>query len=207
MTDIPSPPSAPNPVTRALDRPVRAMQIAMGWGLIALCLATTYEILARKFFGLSLQGINEIGAYMLAISSTWGFSIALLQRAHSRVDFLFPRFPPALQALLNLLSALALAGIAAFAAWQGWGVLADTLRWQATANTPLQTPMWIPQSLWLVGLVIFSGVSAALAVHALLLFVRDRRALNRFYGPPSLKEQIEFETQLTLPVETKEAAR
>lgn len=196
-----------NPVTRVLDRPVRAMQIVMGWALIALCLATTYEILARKLFGLSLQGINEVGAYMLAISSAWGFSIALLQRAHSRVDFLFPRFPPALQALLNLLTAFALAGIAAFAAWQGWGVLADTLRWQATANTPLQTPMWIPQSLWLVGLVIFSGVSAACAVHALLLFVRDRRTLNRFYGPPSLKEQIELETQLTLPAETKETPR
>lgn len=207
MTDTPSPSSAPNPVTRALERPVRAMQIVMGWALIALCLATTYEILARKLFGLSLQGINEVGAYMLAISSAWGFSIALLQRAHSRVDFLFPRFPPALQALLNLITALALAGIAAFAAWQGWAVLADTLRWQATANTPLQTPMWIPQSLWLVGLVIFSAVSAACAVHALLLFLRDRRTLNRYYGPPSLKEQIELETQLDLPAETKETLR
>lgn len=183
------------------------MQIVMGWALLALCLATTYEILARKLFGLSLQGINEIGAYMLAISSSWGFSIALLQRAHSRVDFLFPRFPPALQAVLNLLTALTLAGIAAFAAWQGWGVLADTLRWQATANTPLQTPMWIPQSLWLAGLVVFSGVSAAGAVHATLLFVRDRRTLNRFYGPPSLKEQIELETNLSLPADAREGTR
>lgn len=183
------------------------MQIVMGWGLLALCLATTYEILARKLFGLSLQGINEIGAYMLAISSTWGFSIALLQRAHSRVDFLFPRFPPAFQAVLNLLTALTLAGIAAFAAWQGWGVLSDTLRWQATANTPLQTPMWIPQSLWLAGLVVFSGVSGAGAVHALLLFIKDRRRLNRFYGPPSLKEQIELEANLSLPADVKESAR
>jgi len=207
VTDFPSPAPPSNPVNRALERPVRAMQIVMGWGLIALCLATTYEILARKLFGLSLQGINEIGAYMLAISSTWGFSIALLQRAHSRVDFLFPRFPPALQAVLNLITALTLAGIAAFAAWQGWGVLADTLRWQATANTPLQTPMWIPQGLWLAGLVVFSGVSAAGAVHASLLFVKDRRKLNRFYGPPSLKEQIELETNLSLPADAKEPAR
>ena len=67
--------------------------------------------------------------------------------------------------------------------------------------------MWIPQGLWLAGLVVFSGVSAACAVHALLLFVRDRRRLNRLYGPPSLKEQIELETNLALPADAKEPSR
>lgn len=196
-----------NPVARFLEAPVRAMQLLMGWCLIALCIATTYEVLMRRFFGLSLQGVNEIGAYMLAISSTWGFSMALLQRAHSRVDFLFPRFPVPMRRVLNLVAAVTLGAIAVFAAFQGWGVLADTLRWQARANTPLQTPMWVPQGLWLVGLIVFAGVSAALAAHAVILMFRDRAALDRYYGPPSIKEQIEIETQGNLPLPTEGDAK
>lgn len=192
-----------NPLARRLEAPVRWMQIAMGWCLVGICLATTYEILARRLFGSSIQGVNEVGAYLLAIASTWGFSAALLQRAHARVDFLFQYFPPALQSVLNMLASVSLAGLAIFSAWQGWRVLSDTLRWQAHAATPLQTPLWIPQSLWLAGLVAFAGVAAACAIHALILMFSDRRKLDRFYGPPSLKEQIEIETQGTLPTDGK----
>ena len=187
-----------NPVARLAAAPVRLMQVAMGWVLIALCLATSVEILGRKLFGFSLQGVNEIGAYVLAVSSTWGFSAAMLQRAHARVDFLFVRFPPGMQAVLNVLAAVMFAGLAIFSAVEGWNVLKDTLRWQATANTPLQTPLWIPQSLWLAGLVVFSCLTAAMAAHALVLLFRDHTRLNRFYGPPSLQEQIEIETQGTV---------
>lgn len=195
MSEDHTPVAHANPVARRLEPPVRWMQIVMGWALVALCIATTVEVLGRRLFGFSLQGVNEIGAYLLAVSSTWGFSIALLQRAHSRVDFLFPRFPVALQSVLNLVASVLLGAIGIFAAIQGWQVLKDTLRWQATANTPLQTPMWIPQGLWLIGLIVFAAVSGALAVHAIYLAFRDRTLLNRYYGPPSLQEQIDLETQ------------
>lgn len=186
-----------NPIQRFAGPTVRVMQIVMGWALIGICLATVYEIAARQL-GSSIQGINEVGAYLLAVVSSWGFSAALLSRAHSRVDFLFPRFPSWLQSVLNVVAAITLAALAIFSAWQGWGVLADTLRWQAHASTPLQTPLWIPQSLWLFGLVVFAGVSAASAVHAALLLGRDRRRLDVLYGPPSIQEQIEIETQGSL---------
>lgn len=196
-----------NPLARAITGPVRGLQILMGWAMLALCVATAVEVVGRKFFGFSIQGVNEIGAYMLAISSTWGFSAALIQRAHARVDFLFPRFPTSWHAPLNALAAVLFAALALFAAWEAWGVLSDTLRWQARASTPLQTPLWIPQSLWLLGLVVFSAVSFAMAVHALLLLVRDRDRLNRYYGPPSLIEQIEIETQGTIDLPPEGAVR
>ncbi|CAH1649083.1 MULTISPECIES: TRAP transporter small permease [unclassified Chelatococcus] len=201
-------PGAPlehNPLALYCERPVRWMQIAMGWCLVGLCLATTYEIIGRRLFGASLQGVNEIGAYLLAIASTWGFSAALLQRAHARVDFLFQYFPRPVQTLLNLIAAISLSALAIFSAWQGWGVLSDTLRWQAHAATPLQTPLWIPQSLWLAGLVVFAGLATACAAHAAILIVKDPARLDLYYGPPSLKEQIEIETQGTLPAEEARA--
>jgi TRAP-type C4-dicarboxylate transport system permease small subunit len=203
MADNTLPIGHQNPVARALDRPVRWMQIATGWALILICLATTYEVFVRRMFGSSIQGVNEIGAYLLAIVSSWGFSAALLQRAHSRVDFLFQYFPRLLQSILNAIAALLLAGLAVFSAWQSWRVIAETLRWQTHANTPLQTPLWIPQSLWLIGLVAFAGVATAFAIHALILLCTDRPKLDAYYGPPSVMEQIDIETQGTLPREEK----
>ncbi len=56
-----------NPVARVLGRPVRWMQILCGWALLAICFATLYDIVARRLFNHSVQGVNEIGAYLLAI--------------------------------------------------------------------------------------------------------------------------------------------
>ena len=188
-----------NPIARWVGPPVRWMQIACGWALIAICFATFYDIVARRLFAHSVQGVTELGAYLLAIVSAFGFSSALLQKAHSRVDFLFPRMSSFVVALLNLLAAVLLAGLAAISVWQGWHVLDESLLFDSRASTPLQTPMWIPQGLWLTGLAVFAGVTFACAVHAAILFVKDRSRLNDLYGPLSLEGQIAVETQGTLP--------
>jgi len=188
-----------NPVARWVGPPVRWMQIACGWALMAICFATLYDIVARRLFGHSVQGVTELGAYLLAIVSAFGFSSALLQKAHSRVDFLFPRMPPFMVSVLNLAAAVLLFGLAAISVWQGWHVLDESLLFDSRASTPLQTPMWIPQGLWFIGLAVFAGVTGACAVHAAILFVRDRSRLNELYGPLSLEGQIAVETQGTLP--------
>ena len=188
-----------NPIARWAGPPVRWMQIACGWALMAICFATLYDIVARRLFGHSVQGVTELGAYLLAIVSAFGFSSALLQKAHSRVDFLFPRMPPSLISVLNLAAAVLLFGVAAISVWQGWHVLDESLLFDSRASTPLQTPLWIPQGLWLGGLAVFAGVTFACAVHAAILFVKDRGRLNELYGPLSLEGQIAVETQGTLP--------
>ena len=188
-----------NSVARWVGPPVRWMQIACGWALMAICFATLYDIVARRMFGHSVQGVNELGAYLLAIVSAFGFSSALLQKAHSRVDFLFPRFSPFVVSVLNLVAAVLLFGVAAISVWQGWHVLEESLLFDSRASTPLQTPMWIPQGLWLTGLSVFAGVTFACAVHAAILFLTDRRRLNDLYGPLSVEGQIAIETQGTLP--------
>ena len=151
-----------NPVARWTGPPVRWMQIACGWALMAICFATLYDIVARRLFAHSVQGVTELGAYLLAIVSAFGFSSALLQKAHSRVDFLFPRMPPLMVSVLNLAAAVLLFGLAAISVWQGWHVLDESLLFDSRANTPLQTPMWIPQGLWLTGLAVFAGVTVRL---------------------------------------------
>ncbi len=184
-----------NPIVRACQRPIRWMQIAGGWALVAICFATLYDIVARRLIGHSMQGVNEVGAYLLAIVSAFGFSSALLQKAHSRVDFLFAYLPKPVPAWLNAAAAVLLAAMGVFSAWQGWIVLRESFEFSSRAPTPLQTPLWIPQSLWLMGLAAFAALALACAIHAVWLLARDQARLNALYGPLSTEGQIAVETQ------------
>ncbi len=176
-----------------LYRIARVMVIASGWWLLAIVAMTCIEIIGRKFLGFSLQAVDELGAYSLAVTSAFGFTLTLLNRGHTRVDFLMTRLPVAGQAWLNALAMLLLAALALFAAWRGANVLAETIEFQSRATTPLQTPLWIPQSLWLAGITLFALACAMLAGHAVGLLVRDRTRLNTLYGPMTLDEEIRHE--------------
>ncbi len=176
-----------------LYRLSRLMVIACGWWLLAIVAMTCIEIVGRKFFGFSLQAVDELGAYSLAVTSAFGFTFTLLNRGHTRVDFLMTRLPAGAQAWLNALAMVLLAALALFAAWRGTNVLAESIEFQSRATTPLQTPLWIPQSLWLAGITLFAFASALLAGHALALLVRDRTRLNTLYGPMTLDEEIRHE--------------
>ena len=43
-------------------------------------------IIARKLFSYSLQGVDEIGGYVVAITGTFGFAYALINRTHTRIE-------------------------------------------------------------------------------------------------------------------------
>lgn len=183
-----------NPLTRAVNPLARFLALIAGYMLLGVALFVTAEILVRRFFNISLQGGDELGGYMLAILAAFGFSYALIERAHTRVEILIERVGPRMQAMLNVFSAWCIALMAAFMAWRAWTTLMESVEYRSLSGTPLMTPLWQPQSLWFAGLLLFAGISLAVAVHATLLMLRDRRRLNRFYGIKTLEEVIEEET-------------
>ena len=171
----------------------RTAAIACGWGLLLLSLLTCVEIVGRKLFGFTLHGIDEIGGYAFAVVTAFGFSLTLLRRAHTRVDLVLARLPARAQALLNVLAVVAIAGFAIFIAARAWAVVEESLEFRSVSNSPLQVPMWLPQGAWFTGLVLFAATAIVLAVHAVVLWIRDARAVNARYGPPTVLEEIEGE--------------
>ena len=97
----------------------RACAIVAGWALLAISFATVIEILGRKYFGFSFRSLDEIGGYMLAGVSAFGFAYALTKHSHMRVTLLFPYVPASVQSLLNALAMVSLAAMAAFCALRG----------------------------------------------------------------------------------------
>ena len=182
-----------NPVERALRPIARGAVIVCGWWLLAVAVLTCVEIVGRKLFGFSLQGVDEIGGYTLAFTSSLALTYALLNRGHTRVDFLFARFPALLQAVINVLALALLAALALFASWRGFTIVAESVELQSRSITPLQTPMWLPQTLWLAGLVLFALTAVALALHAAKLLTAGPARVNALYGPLTVEEEIEQE--------------
>jgi len=173
---------------------------------MAISVLTCIDIIGRKFFAFSFQGVDELSGYAMAIVSAAGFAYALSTRAHMRITLLFPYIPSVARSALNVVAMLTLAAMAVFCAVRGFaevqaslgvdrGDWTDPMQWRRV-NTPLQTPLWIPQVLWFSGLALFAAMTTACAVQAAGLLFRDRARLDRLYGPHTLDEEIETEIAL-----------
>ena len=171
---------------------VRAAAIASGWALMAISFATVFEIIARKL-GYSLKSIDELGGYTLAITSAAGFSWALVTRAHMRITLVVNWMPRPVRRLLDAVAMLALAAMAVFCAWRGYAEFSTNVMSGRPSNTPMQTPLWVPQGLWFAGLVLFALCTALAAVHAAWLLFVDGARLERLYGPQTLEEEVSSE--------------
>ena len=183
-----------NPVTRAAQPITRLEALACGWALLVFTFATCLEIVLRKL-GYSLQGIDELGSYLMAILSCAGFAWTLVHNAHTRIDIVLVAAPRGVQASLNTIAAVTLAALAAFMVWRAGHELYDSVDFKSVSTSPLQVPIWIPQSLWFAGLTLFALVACAYAAHTVVLLYCDRAALNRYYGPPSIEQEVGVELQ------------
>ena len=151
---------------------VRIAVWASGLMIIIVALLIGIEVLLRKFAGISTGGADELSGYALAISSSWAFGFALFRRAHMRVDALHIWLGTRARAYLDCLSALCLATYGTVLAYFCASVLLDTIELRATSNTTLGVPLWIPQTLWLGGLVLFAAVGALLFFLSLAMLAR-----------------------------------
>jgi len=192
-----------NPISKVVEPLARWAAIVCGWGVLALSVAVTIEIVGRKLFAFSLNGIDDIGGYVLAITATVGASYTMAMRGHTRVDVFLVRMPAGAQRFLNALAMATMAVFAVFAAWRGTVVLLESLEFQSVATNPLQTPLWQPQSLWLAGICLFAAIAVAYAVHAAILYVRGSPRLNRYYGPMSAGDELEAELTARLEREAQ----
>jgi hypothetical protein len=107
------------------------------------------------------------------------------------------------QTAVNILALASLLGYAILVAWFASGAFQETLEFDSRANSPLQTPLWIPQALWVAGTWTFVVVTAWAVLNALKLAVRDPDEVNARYGPMTAVQEVE---ELTRELEADRAA-
>jgi TRAP-type C4-dicarboxylate transport system permease small subunit len=179
-----------------VDRFSYATIVAFGVAMTAFAVLVTGETIARKFLGVSLQGVDELGGYVLAVTSSLAFTLALIDRAHIRIDLFHLMLPRRVRAVLNWISTAMIAAFAVLLVHAGSVVVSETLEFNSTAPTPWATPLIWPQSVWLAALIVFLIFALGVFLHATKLLAQGHWGeLDRRYGPKGTEEELEEELQ------------
>jgi len=161
---------------------------------IGSVLLISFDVLARKFLGFTTGGADELSSYAFAISTSWAFAFATLQRANVRVDVLYQYLPVRLSAVLDWLSVVALGVFMVMLTYYAYDVAATSWTQNSAANTPLATPLYIPQGLWLLGLIWMCLVLGLMLVRASVALVTGRiEEVKAIAGVRSTQEEAEEE--------------
>jgi TRAP-type mannitol/chloroaromatic compound transport system permease small subunit len=163
-----------------------SLWMARAGGVLLLLSAViiSIEIVARKVFLLPFSIGTELSTYALAIGGSWSFTYALLHRAHVRIDIFRKPLPPLARAVLDIVALISLAAVAVLLCRHAWTTFATSWSFGTRENTPLATPLAIPEGLWLLGLLWFALVCVQQVVVVLAALVRgDLQGVARIAAP------------------------
>ena len=167
---------------------------AGGAMIIFSAFLVTFDVLARKFFGWSMAGSDEISGYTFGVSTVWALSFTLLHRAHVRVDALYLQLGATIRAALDVISVLALGIFIMILAWYAWDVFFGSWQRDARSISPMQIRLWIPQFLWFIGLLTFVVTFVLMVLSTLAaLFRGDLARVRRLVGMRTVEEEVEEE--------------
>ena len=186
--------SPPPAVLGRLLRSAEKLSLGAVWFGGALTLASVFligfDVIARKFFGFTTGGADELSGYAFAISTSWALAFVVLQRGNVRVDVLYQHLPVRVAALLDWISLVALAVFMVILTWHASFVAETSWVQNSAANTPLGTPLWVPQGLWLIGLAWMCLVLTLMLIRASVALVTgDLATIKALCGVRSSEEE------------------
>ncbi len=123
--------------------------------LFASVLLISTELILRKFFLISFGGADEISSYILGISITWSLAYVLFEKMHIRIDILYTKVSFIFQKIFDVIAYVFTFAFVSLLTYFAYDVFYTSLLKSSVANTPLATPLWVPQFLWFFGLAFF----------------------------------------------------
>ena len=185
----------------------REAAFAGGCLMMIAAVAVSVDVILRKLFTVSLGGADEIAGYALAIGSAWSFGYALFERAHIRIDSLYEQLPARVRAALDVVGLAALGAFMGLVLWHGWGVLAQSIRSNAHSMSALETPVAIPQAMWVAGFALFVAIAGLLLERALAALARgDLAAVTRLLGSRTAIEETEEEIRAVVEARSRDGS-
>ena len=107
--------------------------------LIFAAFMTTIDVIARKLFGWTFGGADEIAGYMFAISTGFAMAFALLQRTHVRIDALYLVLPARVRTVLDIFAFLMMASFLGFITERAYSVWINSYESSSVSVTPMVT--------------------------------------------------------------------
>jgi TRAP-type C4-dicarboxylate transport system permease small subunit len=161
---------------------------------IASVLLISFDVIARKLFSFTVGGADELSSYAFAIGTSWSLAFVTLQRANVRVDVIYQHLPVRLSAVIDWLALASLGVFMTVLTRYVYDMVETSWIQNSAANTPLGTPLWIPQGLWLLGLAWMCVTVALMLLRASTALVTgDLVTVKEIGGVRSSQEEAEDE--------------
>ncbi|WP_265519188.1 TRAP transporter small permease subunit [Nitratireductor luteus] len=152
----------------------RWIALLCGVVLILAVILILCEVLGRRVPFFRIGGADELSGYVMAAIATWGFSYALVERAHVRIDLLHAKLPAPGRALLDALAMASVLFVALVVTYYAYDVFAKSVARGSRSNTPLAIQLWIPQVIWLAGWAWLALTSALMLASTVMLMLSRR---------------------------------
>ncbi len=132
------------------------------------------EVVLRKFFLISFGGTDELSGYVLGLCTSWSLAYVLFNKMHIRIDILYTKVSKRFQYMLDVIAMVFTLMFVSLLTYSAFNVFYTSIIRNSTANTPLGTPLWIPQSLWFLGFVFFLIVILVLLFLSIKSLIQNR---------------------------------
>lgn len=167
-----------------------------GFAILITAIIIFVEVVVRKLFSESVIGADEISGYVLAISVTWGLSLALVRKAHVRIDVLYAILPRGVGGILDIAAVASLLIFGSLTAWYATKLMMTNAKVGAVSNTLMEVPLVLPQTLWVAGLWIFNAVCVVMIVLLVRAFFRgDLARVRSLAGIRGAEEEAREEAE------------
>jgi TRAP-type C4-dicarboxylate transport system permease small subunit len=154
------------------------------------------DIVLRETIVVTLGGANELSGYALAVSSSWGCTVALVHRMHVRIDSVYTHLSTRIRAALDMVGLAAFIYFLTFVTFYAWKVLEQSIESNTHSISALGAPLAIPQAVWFAGFVVFLLVASVYLLRAIVAFAKgDLRRIRELLGARSVEEEMEFEKE------------
>ena len=156
----------------ALDAIYKAAGVLAALCLIAILVLIVMQMVAR-WTGMVFVGAAEYAGYAMAASSFLAFAYALNHGSHIRVSLLLNAVPARVRRWIDVWCFAIGTAVMWYFVWFGQRFVFWSWKFGDVSQGQDATPLWIPQSVMLVGAVILAVALTDHLVH--LLFRGDHR--------------------------------
>lgn len=123
--------------------------------LALMTLLILTEILLWNTLSKTTLIADEYSAYGLAAIIFMGAGYCLKEKGHIRITLILSFLPQRLAATITFVATAVTTAFMGYLWWYLFKMVQSTIRYNSTSGTLTQTPLWIPQTLMLIGAACF----------------------------------------------------
>jgi len=91
-------------IEKLITKASKIMDIAAGWGIVAIMTLVVVNVLMRVIFNNPIKGVYEYVGYMTAGAIALSIAYCALKNAHIAIEFLFEKLPVNAKKAINYIS-------------------------------------------------------------------------------------------------------